>query len=157
MPYKPNQIGEEERSSAYKYIWPACVSSLVSFANAFMGYDNILVAIAWGFTIGGLGIAAYGANTDEFLRSRLEVAMRFAIGTLAVYLFANWLINVADIAHSAGYALTSEETPSGTPKFAQFWTDAQTLASFITVAFFAGYVFAVLREGPLSARKWGQA
>ena len=146
MPYKPNQIGEEERSNAYKYMWPACVSSLVNFANAFMGYENILFAIACGFTIGGLLLAAYGAQADEFLRARLEVAMRFAIGTLAVYLFANWLINVADIAHSAGYALTSAETPSGAPKFAQFWTDAQTLASLIAVAFYAGYAWAVVKE-----------
>jgi len=157
MPYKPNQVGETERSNSYRYMWGASAGSVVSFANAFLGYDNILFAIAWGFTIGGLLIAAIGTQADEFLRARLEVAMRFAVGALALYLFANWIVNIADVAHSAGYALSSEETLSSTGYFPQYWTDAQTLASFAALAFYAGYGFAVLREMPWFAERLEQS
>lgn len=146
MPYKPNQIGEEERSSAYNAMWWSAASSVISLGNAFLGESGLVFALAWGFTIGGLILAAYGAQADEFLRGRLEIAMRFAMGTLAVYLFANWIVNVTDIAHSAGYALASEETPTGPTGFNLFWTDAQTLACVIAFAFYAGYAFAVIRE-----------
>ena len=146
MPYKPNQVSEEDRSQSYNTMWWAAGSSILSLGNAFFGESGLVFALAWGFTLSGLILAVYSAQTDEFLRGRLEIAMRFAIGALALYLFANWIVNVADIAHSAGYALTSEETQSGSPSFNMFWTDAQTLACAIAFSFYAGYAFAVLRE-----------
>lgn len=146
MPYQPNQIGEEERAKHYNLMWLASAASVMNFANAFIGADGIIVAFAWSFTISGLFLAAFGSYADEFMRSRLEIAMRFAMGFLVIYLFANWIVNIADIAHSAGYALAAGETPTGSRRFTRFWTDAQTIASFIALSFYAGYAFAVLRE-----------
>ena len=112
MAYKPNQIGEEERAKHYNLMWLASGASMLNFANAFIGADSIIVAFAWGFTMSGLFLAAFGSYADEFMRGRLEMAMRFAMGFLVIYLFANWIVNIADIAHSAGYALTAGEAPT---------------------------------------------
>lgn len=146
MPYKPNQIGEEERAKHYNLMWLASAASVMNFTNAFIGADSIIVAFAWAFTMAGLFLAAFGSYADEFMRARLEIAMRFAMGFLVIYLFANWIVNIADIAHSAGYALAAGEPPTGSTRFTRFWTDAQTVTSFIALAFYAGYGFAVLRE-----------
>ena len=146
MPYKPNQIGETERAKHFNLMWVASAASVLNFANAFIGADNIIAALTWGFTMTGLFLAAFGSYADEFMRSRLEIAMRFAMGLLVLYLFANWIVNIADIAHSAGYAMAAGEAPTGDRQFAQFWTDAQTIAASIALAFYAGYGFAVLRE-----------
>ncbi|MEM7688196.1 MAG: hypothetical protein AAF291_04170 [Pseudomonadota bacterium] len=146
MPYKPNQIDEEERSKLYNLMWVASAASALNLANAFLGADNIIVGLAWGFTMTGLFLAAFGSYADEFMRGRLEIAMRFAMGFLVLFLFANWIVNVADIAHSAGYALASEETQTGASQFIVFWTDAQTLTAFTAFVFYAGYGFAVVRE-----------
>ena len=150
MAYKPNQIGEEERAKHYNYMWVASAASVLNVANAFIGAQNIIFGIAWGFTMGGLFLAAFGSYADEFMRGRLEIAMRFAMGFLVTYLFANWIFNVFDIAHSAGYALGAEETPTGSPNVTRFITDAQTLAASTAVVFYAGYAFAVLRENSLA-------
>ncbi|MDJ0641954.1 MAG: hypothetical protein QNJ15_03975 [Erythrobacter sp.] len=141
MPYDPKAVTEEERSNAYRAIWIGVIGAPIHLANAFLGYDFLLFALAWGATMTGLVLASFSYTTDEYMRGRLETSMRFAIGALTLYLFAAWILNVADIAHSAGYALATSEAASTEAESAAFLTDAQTLASIIAAAFYVGYVY----------------
>jgi membrane protein implicated in regulation of membrane protease activity len=84
--------------------------------------------------------------SDEFYRSRVNVGTRFVMGGIGLYLFAAWLMNIFDLAHSAGYVLASGESAADTGLVGLFWTDALTLASVLSVLFYAGYTFAVIRE-----------
>jgi hypothetical protein len=81
-------------------------------------------------------------SSDEFYRSRVNVGTRFVMGGIGLYLFAAWLMNIFDLAHSAGYVLASGESAADTGLVGLFWTDALTLASVLSVLFYAGYTFA---------------
>ncbi len=146
MPYKPNQFGETERSRAYGYTWAAAASSPFSLAFVLMGADFWLYGALWGLSMGGILLAAIGDNSDEFYRSRANVGMRFVMGAMGLYLFVAWLMNIFDLAHSAGYALASGESAANTGLLGLFWTDALTLGAVLSVVYYAGYTFAVLRE-----------
>jgi hypothetical protein len=146
MAYKPNQFGEEERSRAYGYTWIAAASSPFNLAFVLTGADFWLYGTLWGLTMGGMLLAAIGDSSDEFYRSRVNVGTRFVMGGIGLYLFAAWLMNIFDLAHSAGYVLASGESAADTGLVGLFWTDALTLASVLSVLFYAGYTFAVIRE-----------
>jgi hypothetical protein len=147
MPYKPNQVGEEERSRAYPYMWFAAAASPLNLACVIHGVQFGIYGVIWGLTSGGLILAAFGYGADEFLRARLETAMRFVVGAIAIYLAAAWFFNIADLAHSAGYAPTGEESEVLDGIVGAFATDALFVSSVLAVIFYAGYVFAVVRQG----------
>lgn len=147
MAYRPNQIDEHDRSRSYTYMWFAVASSPINLICVLYGVQFWVFGIVWGFTMGGLVLAAIGPSNDEFMQSRLEFAMRFVVGAVALYLALGFIINTGDIAHSAGYALAAEEAKEPTGLVGVFWTDALTLASVLSVIFYAGYVVAVWREG----------
>lgn len=142
MPYDPQAIDQSDRERSYYMVWAGAACSLLTFANAFLGWDNLLTALALGGAVGGLLIGVLAYRTDDYFRSMADVGLRWAVFVIAFYLLAAFLLEVMDIAYSAGAALSNPEGEPETRHFALFWTDARTLAAATAVAFHAGYAFA---------------
>lgn len=147
MPYVPNTPDTAQRGMVYTSIWVSAAASVITFANAFLGWSNFFLALAFGASVGGLIVAAMASNTDEFFQSRCHIGLRWLVAGLAVYLFVLFLLNIGDVAYSAGQRLSYPEGATQNTTTAQLLVDARVLGSGLALLFYAGYAVAVLREG----------
>ncbi|EAQ30130.1 hypothetical protein NAP1_05120 [Erythrobacter sp. NAP1] len=152
MPYDPYAIDEHQRSYQYKVIWFGAACSIVNFANAFIGSDSIVFAWALGGAVGGLVAGLWAHRVDDYFHGMVTVGYRWALASLAIYLFAAFTLDIFDVSYSAGFALSNPEGEPTRDTFSLFFTDARTLASFTVLAFHAGYAFAWISDA-IEARR----
>lgn len=146
MPYTPNTVDQHDRERQYLYIWFGAACSVITFANAFIGSDFFLFAWALGGAVGGLLAGILAHRTDDYFQSLAYTGLRWAAAAIAAYLLVAFMLDILDVAYSAGYALSN---PDGEPEktgYTLFLTDARTLASFAALAFHAGYAFAWAKD-----------
>lgn len=146
MPYKPGAMDQDDRERPFNYVWFSGLCALVTFVNAFIGSEFVLFGWAIGGTVGGLIVATWAHRADDYFQSMANVGLRWMAASIAVYLFAAFTLDMMDVAYSAGYALSKGDEAEPLTRFALFWTDAKTLASFAGVMFHLGYAYAWLRN-----------
>lgn len=146
MPYKPGAIGETDRSYRYRMMWVGAGGALFSFANLFIGMENLLSSMAYGAMAGGPMSVAFRSNADEYLMSLLETGMRWMSTALGAYLIVLFLIASGDVANSWGYALGSGEARAASGATAWIATDGFFVAFSLSLVFYAGYTFQWVRD-----------
>lgn len=147
MPYKPHAPDKTDRSRNYTLIWFGSASAPFTFVNLFIGMDNLLVVVAYGGMAGGLLQSALGLSGDEYFRSLCGVGHRWAIAALGFFLMVLFVLGNGEIAHNAGYWMAAGETkPDGSSIRVPFMENAIVLSVLVSLAFYAGYAFAWLRD-----------
>jgi hypothetical protein len=147
MPYKSHSPDSVDRSRNYVLIWFGGASALFTFVNLFIGMDNLLVVMAYGGMAGGLLQSVLGLSGDEYFRSLCSVGHRWAIVALGVFLMVLFISANGEIAKSAGAWLASGEArATGAPIRVPFLENAIFLSVLVSLAFYAGYAFAWLRD-----------
>lgn len=151
MPYKPNTAGPSAFEKMHQFIWVAAASSAFTFANLFMGIDNMVTTVLFCFSIGGILGVAFNDQTDEYLQAMANTGKRWVLVALVLFLMAHVLELTYDLGHTAGEALAD---PDGAPSAAagsRLRIDAITLGKGLTFAFYAGYAFSWVKD------RWGDA
>jgi hypothetical protein len=146
MPYNPQAIGESDRSNQYRMMWVGAGGALFSFANLFVGMDNVLSAMAYGAMAGGPLSVAFGSRADEYLRSLMDTGLRWMSAVLGGYLMVLFVLASGDVANRWGYALGSGESraPSGVTELIAM--DGLLVAFSLSLVFYAGYAFQWVRD-----------
>ncbi|MGY6636608.1 MAG: hypothetical protein ACXIUO_05700 [Erythrobacter sp.] len=146
MPCNPWAIEESDRSHQYRMMWLGAGGALFTTANLFVGMDNFLSAMAFGAMAGGPMSVAFGSRNDEYLRSLMDVGLRWMSAVLSAYLLGLFFMRTIDAAHGLSFAFGSGTMlePSDTPQ----WLIANGLAAAIvlTLAFYAGFAFQYCRD-----------
>ncbi|QUL38756.1 hypothetical protein [Erythrobacter sp. JK5] len=142
MPYVPNEPDTYERSKVYQTIWISAAASIPTFANTFIGWENFLMAILFGASVGGLIVAFMANRADEYFQAMIGTGMRWVMLILGLYLFAIFLLNISDISFSAGAVMAGGiEGGSGVSPLRHL-LDANVLGKGLMITFYAGYAFA---------------
>lgn len=146
MPYNPGAIDESDRSNQYRMMWIGAGGALFSFANLFVGMDNILSAMAYGAMAGGPLSVAFGSRADEYLRSLVDTGLRWMSAVLGGYLMVLFILASGDVANRWGYALGSGESraPSGVTELIAM--DGLVVAFSLSLGFYAGFAFRYCRD-----------
>jgi hypothetical protein len=146
LPYNPSAIGETDRSNQYRFVWLGVAGAVFSASNLFIGIENLLSAVALGFMAGGPLSVAYGARSDEYLRSLMDVGLRWMSAALGGYLLVLFFIGLIDGAHDLGYALGGGEARA--PSSATQWLAISGLvvAIALCLVFYAGFAFQYCRD-----------
>lgn len=146
MTYDPKQPSVTERGFQYTAMWIGLGGTVFTLANLFIGMDNILSAMAFGAMAGGPLSFAFSNHPDEYLRSLMQVGLRFMCGVLGLYLMALFFLASGDVSNSFGFWLGSGETQEPQGSIAIIATNALTAVSALSLAFYSGFAFAWLRD-----------
>lgn len=147
MPYEPYSSEPADPSRNYGWIWFGSACALFTFANLFVGMDNLLAVIAYSGMAGGLLQSALGPSGDEYFRSLCSVGNRWAIAALGFFLMLALLPEIGEVAHKAGlWPSSGEANPSEASIQMPFQENAIILSVLVSLAFYAGYAFAWLRD-----------
>ncbi|WP_086607508.1 hypothetical protein [Erythrobacter donghaensis] len=146
MPYKPNTVGERERSNQFVVLWFSVGGAVFSFANLFIGMDNMLSAVAFGSMAGGPLSVAFGTHADEYLQSLLKTGLRWMSAVLGVYLVALFILASGDVANELGYAFGGGGAQREAVGIEALAMNGLTVAIALTLAFYAGFAFQWLRD-----------
>ncbi|MEL7217777.1 MAG: hypothetical protein AAGK01_05015, partial [Pseudomonadota bacterium] len=119
------------------------------FINAFVGWDNIVMAILFGASVGGLIVAFFANRADEYFQTMLNTGMRWVMLVLALGLFAAFLLNIFDVSYSVGFTFASSEEARSEGSPFRYFHDANVLGTGLMVVFYAGYAFAWAKD------RWG--
>ena len=150
MPYDPTAPDTYELSKVYQTIWISAAASIPTFINAFIGWDNILMAILFGASVGGLIVAFFGNRADEYFQTMINTGMRWVMLVLALGLFTAFLLNIFDISYSTGFLFAAGEAERPEVSTYQYFQDANVLGTGLMITFYAGYAFAWCKE------RWGE-
>lgn len=150
MPYEPNSSTEADRSFLYKYIWVSFAVTPLVIAARLLGWDNMVVALAFGAAIGGYLASAVGQSTDEYFRRLCTTGHRWVAVFLSFYLLAMFLAGVFDVAHSVGSTMAGagdsvRHTRGWIDGLLDGLLDGPLLALSCLLVFYCGYAFARLR------------
>ncbi|MDP4605114.1 MAG: hypothetical protein NWS68_03045 [Erythrobacter sp.] len=146
MPYKPYTPAEVDRSYAYKYAWFSAACTVFSFANLFIGMDNMLSAMAFGAMAGGPLSVAFGAKADEYFQSLMKTGLRWMSAVLGAYLVALFILASGDVANELGYVFGGGGAQREAVGVAALALNGLTVAIVLTLAFYAGFAFQWLRD-----------
>ncbi len=146
MPYKPNAVGETERSNQYVALWFGVGGAAFSFANLFIGMDNMLSAMAFGAMAGGPLSGAFTTYTDEYLKSLMSTGLRWMGAVLGAYLVALFILASGDVANELGYAFGGGGAQHDAVGIGALAMNGLTVAIVLTLAFYAGFAFQWLRD-----------
>ena len=146
MPFDPQAPTEEDRSRAFTATFVGLAGSVVTTVGAVFGWDNIVFTLALGAAIGGLIIAAFHGHSDDYFRSLSSVGTRWLAAALAIYLFCAFLIQLADLAYSIGFAASSGQVPESGYGSWTYLLDGPLVAAFLALVYHAGFAFAWLRD-----------
>lgn len=146
MPYDPHAIDQDQRENSYRLVWFSAAGAVANVAFAFTDWQNIAVSLAIGLTVVGLVNAAYSSRTDDYFAAMCANGTRWLLMGLSAYIFALFILNIADISYSAGFALANPEATASGGNAAMLFNDARLLASGLALLFYAGYAQAWLRN-----------
>jgi len=146
MPYDPVAVDQTQREAHYHVIWFGAACSVVTFADAFIGWSNTFTAIATGGAAGGFMLDVSAHRTDDCFQSLSNMGLRWALFSVAAYLFVRFVLNLGDVTYSAGYAMANTANNGERDTLALFWTNIRTLSAFPAVAYCAGYTFARFKD-----------
>ena len=146
MPFDPQAPTEEDRSRAFTATWVGLAGSVLMIVGTIFGLDNIVFSLALGAAVGGLIIAAFQGHADDYFRSLSSVGTRWIAAALAIYLFVAFLIQLADVAYSAGFAASSGQEPESRYASWAYVFDGPLVAASLALVYHAGFAFAWLRD-----------
>lgn len=146
MPYKPTAVDETDRSNQYRMMWLGVAGAAFSAANLFIGMGNFLSAVAFGAMAGGPMSVAFGSRADEYLRSLMDVGLRWMSTALGAYLIVLFVMASGDVANSWGYALGSGEARAPSGATALIATGGFLVAFSLSLAFYACFAFQYCRD-----------
>jgi hypothetical protein len=141
MPFKPGAIDESDRSNQYRMMWVGAGGAIFSFANLFIGMDNMLSAMAYGAMAGGPLSVAFGSRADEYLRSLMDTGLRWMSAVLGAYLMVLFILASGDVAGRLGYAFGSGATRAPSGATALIATDGLVVAFLLSLVFYVGFAF----------------
>lgn len=106
MPYKPNQVGEYERSWSYDMMWIGLPAAIILIVGREFEALSFLTALAGGATAGTLIGLSLQWNADEFVRGQIAFAANFALSFAGVMMFMTVAPSLTDHAPSTATTLS---------------------------------------------------
>ena len=147
MPYDPHAPTPESRNLQFAVMWVGLIMMVLCLGHYLCDPDLRWTTLGYGIMIGGLINGALSYRSDDYFRAQCFVGMSWSIGLVAVYLFFLLILSVSDIAVVAGYRMTSHgETERFPMSAAGFANDATLLSMLVSLAFYLGFAFAMLRD-----------
>ena len=95
MSYKPNQVGEYERSWSYDMMWIGLPASILYVLTQHFEALSFLTALAGGATAGTLVGLVLQWNADEYVRGQIAFAANFALSFAGIILFTQ-MVSIFD-------------------------------------------------------------
>jgi len=146
MPYDPKALTQADRSRAYLMMWFGGAATIVMAAQYVIAPASDAFGIGLGLSVGSLLGSVIAWRADEYFRSLCAMGHRWAIGLLAAYLFALFVMRTFDLSHSPGQqAVASGVGENAARTLPVMLHDAYFLCLATALAFHAGYAFAWLR------------
>ena len=147
MAFDPQSPSELDRSRAHAIVWSGSACALLTFANLFVGMNNMLVVLAYGGAAGGMLHAALSRSTDEHVARLCTTGWRTMGAGLGIYLVAAFIMANGQFANSAGYWLSSGTMPPSRQLISDpGLQEPMVLAVLLATLFYAGFAFAWLRD-----------
>ena len=128
-------------------MWLGLFMTILCLGHYLWDPDLRWTTLGYGVMIGGLINGAMSYKSDDYFRAQCFVGMTWSIALVALYLCALLLLALSDIAFVAGYRMTSGgETERIPMSAAGYANDATLLAMLVSLAFYSGFAFAMLRD-----------
>ena len=147
MPYDPHAPTAESRNLQFVIMWLGWIMTVLCLLQYLFMPELRWMAFGYGIMIGGLINAGLSFGSDSYFRSQCFVGMSWSLLLVAIYLFVLLILAVSDIAFVAGYRMTSDGETERIPMTAAgYANDATLLAILVSLAFYSGFGFAMLRD-----------
>ncbi|MBB3032938.1 hypothetical protein [Alteriqipengyuania lutimaris] len=147
MPYDPHALTPEGRNLQFVVMWLGLVATIICLVQYVFLPDLHWMAIGYGVIVAGLINAGFSYGSDDYFRSQCHVGMRWSIVLVAIYLSVLFILSVSDLAYVAGYRVSAGGAPDRMPmNAAGYANDATLLAMIVSLAFYAGFASAMLRD-----------
>ena len=147
MPFDPRAPTPESRGVQFGLMYLALFMTCLCVVQYVLDPDLNWMSIGYGIMMGGLINAALGFWSDSYFRAQCYVGMSWSAALLAIYLFVLMILRVSDIPFVTGYRAVADGEVVRIPmNAAAYVNDASVLAMLLALAFYSGFVFAMLRD-----------
>lgn len=145
MAYDPTAPSQEEQSHAYVMPWIGLAANVVLLADYTIGVGQGVDTASLAITGAMIFVTVFAHRYDDYLNGLRNVALRWGMAVIALYLFAGAVMGFLNGGNILGYWAAAGDLPDLARGNPGFMADGYLLAILSGLAYHLGFAFARIR------------